>query len=113
METSDKISIFNKKSWIWRFGGIMSGLIFGLPHLYPILSPFQLVALIPIIYLCLCEDCRRHNLLAAGFYMGLAYTLPQIVSLRLPLLITAILLLRMTILMMILVIGLMVMDGNI
>lgn len=72
-----------------------------IPNLYPVLAPLQALALIPVLYLGLSQNVRHRDMLLAGFYMGLAYTLPQMIALRLPIPITLILITHLTIVMMV------------
>jgi apolipoprotein N-acyltransferase len=89
------------KQWLYRFVGLASGLLLVVPHFYPVLSPIQFLAFSPILYLMGTGFVRHRDMLAVGMYMGIAYTLPQIIVLRLPLSMTLILLLYTTALLMI------------
>jgi len=62
------------------------------------LCVFQLAALVPLMVLCL-RDRRPRWAALAGLYMGIAYTIPQMIYLRMPVPVTAILLVWMTILL--------------
>jgi len=94
-----------KEEWICRFAGAAGGLLLMLPNLYPILAPLQILALVPILYLGVSSRAGHSFLLTAGMYMGLAYTLPQMVALKLPAVMTIILIIHLTILMTILAWG--------
>ncbi|MCD6394564.1 MAG: carbon-nitrogen hydrolase family protein [Planctomycetes bacterium] len=88
-----------------RFAGAASGLMLAVPNMYSPLAPMQAVALVPILYFAVNGKVKNRVLCAAGMYMGLAYTLPQIIYLRLPAPITLILLVHLTVVMMLLVMG--------
>lgn len=88
------------KRWLYRLVGVASGLLLVVPHLYPVLSPIQFLALAPVLYLMGIGVVRHRDMLAVGMYMGIAYTLPQIILLRMPLSMTLILLLYITALLM-------------
>ena len=91
----------NKRAWQFRAAGLISGLLMMFPHLYPIAAPVQLLALLPVLYLGTNKSARNRDILVAGFYMGIAYTLPQMYVVRLPVAMTVILLLHLTVLMMV------------
>lgn len=65
------------------------------------LCVLQAVALLPLMVLVLRER-RMLPVLLTGFYMGLAYTLPQMIYLCMPVIVTTILLLWLTILLTVL-----------
>jgi len=88
-----------KNQCFYRFTGITSGFLLMLPQLYPALAPLQAVALIPILCLGLTEKVRPQAMVTAGIYTGLAYTLPQVFILQLPVLMTLILLGHLTIIL--------------
>ena len=90
-----------KKEWLCRFVGVVSGLLVAIPNLYSVLAPLQTVALVPVLYLAISRKVGHRGMLLAGFYMGLAYTLPQMIALRLPLPMTLILTIHLTIVMVV------------
>ncbi len=89
------------QDWFCRLAGLCSGLLLGIPAIYPSLVPLQLVALLPLFYLTAMEKIRSRGMLVAGLYMGLAYTLPQLLVLRLPVPMSVLLLVWLTMIMVI------------
>ena len=87
-----------KQEWISRLTGAISGLLLATPNVYPVLAPLQIIALLPIFYLCTRDKTDHSTTIIAGVYMGLFYTLPQMIALRLPIPITLILVIYLTIL---------------
>jgi len=75
------------------------------PNMYPSLAPMQAVGLIPILYFAVDGKVKKSVMCAAGMYMGLACTLPQILYLRLPVVITVILIIHLAVVMVLLVMG--------
>ena len=98
-----KDKVLTKEQWLCRLAGAASGLLLMLPHLYPTWAGLQTVALLPILYLAAGRKSRRSVIITAGVYMGIFYTMPQMVALRLPIPITAILVVHLTVLMTIFV----------
>jgi len=95
--------MFNRKEIICRTSGALSGLLMALPNIYPDFAVVQIVCLIPIL-LCLTRwQFKRAVLLLSGMYMALAYTMPQVAFLRLPLPVTLILIIDFVVIMMLLV----------
>ncbi len=84
-----------KDQWYCRMVGVVAGLSLALPNMFWQLAPLQLLAFIPVLYLALARHVGRGGMLVTGFYMGLAYTLPQLIMLRLPLPITVVLLVEL------------------
>jgi apolipoprotein N-acyltransferase len=74
-----------KADWLRRAVGLVSGIMMAISHLYPELAPIQLVALIPLFYLAAKYGSNWRMMVAAGFYAGLGYTIPQALVLQLPL----------------------------
>ena len=97
--------MLTKQSFYCRLAGAASGLMLAVPNMYSPLAPIQAVALVPILYFAVNGKVKKRLFCAAGMYMGLAYTLPQIIYLRLPAPITLILLIHLTVVMMLLVMG--------
>lgn len=93
------------QDWLCRLAGLSSGLLLGIPSIYPILTPLQLIALIPLFYLGASAKCHGWGILVAGLYMGLASTLPHLLILRLPVPMTALLLVWLTIIMVVIAWG--------
>jgi len=92
--TMDRAKV--KDGLAYRLAGIVSGLLLMAGNLYPNLVWLQIIALVPILYLCANEKVRRPPVIIAGLYMGLAYTLPQMIVLRLPIAVTLLLLVYLT-----------------
>ena len=84
-----------KKEGFCRIAGAASGLLLAIPNFYPILAPIQIFALLPILYLGARRENKYSNIITAGIYMGLFYTLPQMIVLRMPIPITLILLVHL------------------
>ena len=68
----------------FRMLGLASGLLLMLGHLYAPAAPLQAVALLPLLFAAAAPDIPIRLALAAGAYAGLAHTLPQVVTLRMP-----------------------------
>ena len=83
--------IIASQPWLFRLLGGTSGLLLMLPHIYPVLAPLQLVALLPILYVLASDKTSTTMALEVGLYMALVYILPQILLTRLPLLFNVIL----------------------
>jgi apolipoprotein N-acyltransferase len=92
-----KSSDASKAYWLRRAVGLVSGIMMATANLYPELAPVQLVALIPLFYLAAKYGSNRRAMVAAGFYAGLGYTIPQMLVLRLPLPLAAVFIFRMTV----------------
>lgn len=92
-----------KIDWVSRLVGAVSGLLLAIPNLYPILAPLQAAALLPILYLAARRKSRLSVMITVGVYMGLFYTMPQMIVLKLPIPITVILVVHLTVLMTIFV----------
>ena len=88
-----------RREILCRVGGATSGLLWGIGHLYPSAALLQCVALVPILYFGSDKKLRLRIIMTSGMYMGLTYTIPQIATLRLPVLITLVLLLELTTMM--------------
>jgi apolipoprotein N-acyltransferase len=73
-----------KPAGIHAFFGFAAGLLLMTPHFFPALAPLQAAALLPVLYVAASPAFRRRRVAAAGLFMGLAYTLPQVTALRLP-----------------------------
>lgn len=89
------------QDWLCRLAGLGSGLLLGIPAIYPALVPLQLIALMPLFHLGASKRVGSRGMLVAGLYMGLAYTLPQLFILRLPVPMSALLLVWLTTMMVI------------
>ena len=94
-----------KDQFYCRVFGAAGGLLLAAGNLYPTLAFLQATAFVPIFYLSLSGKAHLKGMLLAGLYMGLGYILPQLVALRLPLLITVILLLYLTAVIIVLACG--------
>ncbi|MHC4952109.1 MAG: nitrilase-related carbon-nitrogen hydrolase, partial [Planctomycetota bacterium] len=85
----------------YRLAGVVGGLLLAAGQFWGPACLLQIVALLPLMVLCL-KDKRPRWAALAGLYMGIAYTIPQMVYLRMPVPVTAILLVWMTILLIVL-----------
>lgn len=88
-----------KKECYCRIAGVISGLLLAIPNIYSPLAPAQLLALLPILYLGIKRENKFSDIFTAGIYMGLFYTVPQMILLRLSIPITIILLLYLVAIM--------------
>lgn len=82
----------------YRLAGVAGGLLLSAGQFIGYLCILQLVALVPVMLLSL-RDRRPRWAALAGLYMGIAYTIPQMIYLRMPVPVTAALLVWMTILL--------------
>ena len=82
----------------YRLAGVVGGLLLAAGQFWGPACLLQIVALLPLMLLVL-KDRRTGAAALSGFYMGLAYTLPQMVYLLMPVPVTAILLVWMTLLL--------------
>ncbi|MHC5083868.1 MAG: nitrilase-related carbon-nitrogen hydrolase, partial [Planctomycetota bacterium] len=82
----------------YRLVGAAGGLLLAAGQFYGPLCILQLVALVPLMVLVL-RDRKVTWAAMSGFYMGIAYTLPQMAYLLMPIPVTVVLLLYMTILL--------------
>ncbi|MDH4202584.1 MAG: carbon-nitrogen hydrolase family protein [Phycisphaerae bacterium] len=82
----------------YRLAGVVGGLLLAAGQFVGYLCVLQLIALVPVMLLAL-RDKRPRWAALAGLYMGIMYTIPQMVYLRMPIPITVILLVWMTILL--------------
>lgn len=83
-----------KKELSCRIAGAASGLLLAVPNLFPVLVPIHLIALIPVLYLGASQKNKLSTMFTAGIYMGLFYTIPQMIMLRMPIPVTLILLVQ-------------------
>ena len=88
----------------YRFAGIAGGLLLAAGQFWGPACVLQIVALLPLMMLVL-KDRRIGPAALCGFYMGTAYTIPQMAYLLLPTLITAILWIWITLLLVLLCIA--------
>jgi len=91
--------MFKKRALNCRVVGAASGLLLGIPNLYPAASWLQALAFVPVFHLGATGKVRHRDMLLTGIYMGLAYILPQLVTMKFPTLLTLILLIHFTVLM--------------
>ena len=82
----------------YRLAGVVGGLLLGAGQFWGAACVLQLAALVPVMVLAL-RDRRPQWAALAGLYMGIAYTIPQMIYLRMPVPVTVILLLWMTLLL--------------
>ncbi len=81
--------------WRYRLAGVFSGLLLLVGNIYPAMALLRVGAFLPVLYLAAGENKTSRYMLIAGLYMGLLYTLPQMIILRLPALMTLIILSQM------------------
>jgi apolipoprotein N-acyltransferase len=86
----------------FRIHGVLAGLVLASCNLFPKLVPFQIMAFALIFYLPAKRRATRGSLLVMGLYLGLAYTVPQVIALRLPALMTLVLVLDLVAMSMLL-----------
>ncbi|MBN2020494.1 MAG: hypothetical protein JW749_09740 [Sedimentisphaerales bacterium] len=75
--------------WLCAIIGLCSGLLLAIPAIYSAFVPLQIIALIPVFYLGASKRAGSLGLIAAGLFMSIAYILPQLFVLRLPVLFVA------------------------
>jgi apolipoprotein N-acyltransferase len=75
----------------YRLAGVLGGLLLAAGQFLGYLCVFQLIALMPLMVFAV-RDKRPRWAALAGLYMGIAYTIPQMVYLRMPVPVTALLL---------------------
>jgi apolipoprotein N-acyltransferase len=85
----------------YRLAGVVGGLLLAAGQFWGPACLLRIVALLPLMMLCL-KDRRPRWAALGGLYMGIAYTIPQMIYLRMPVPVTAILLVWMTILLIVL-----------
>jgi apolipoprotein N-acyltransferase len=88
-----------------RAAGMLSGLLLAGANLFPYFAPIQLFALIPVFYIAAKREYGFSKVANAAIYMGLCYTVPQMIALRMPVPIAIILLVHLGIIMAALVLG--------
>ncbi|MBN1126195.1 MAG: hypothetical protein JXA82_14410 [Sedimentisphaerales bacterium] len=84
------------EEWRYRAAGCGGGMLMAAGNLWGILAPLQLMGFLGILILDKKYKPGRQGLFLMGLYMGLAFTLPQMLVLRLPAPITAILIAVLT-----------------
>jgi apolipoprotein N-acyltransferase len=90
----------DRAAWRYRLAGASGGLLLAAGQFWGPLSLLGAGALIWLMALVLRQERQRTGWAAmAGFYMGLFYAIPQMIYLRMPVHITAILLVWMTLLL--------------
>jgi len=85
-----------RKQCYCRAIGIVCGLSLAAGNMYWPLAPLQLIAFVPIIHLRLRKSPTSKDMLVTGLYMAIAYTIPQMYLLKLPIAITLILLVELS-----------------
>ena len=85
----------------YRFGGIAGGLLWAAGQFWGPACVLQVFAMVPVMFLAL-RDRRVRFAALAGMEMGVAYAIPQMIYLRMPVTVTVILLVWMTVLLMVL-----------
>ncbi|MHC5140149.1 MAG: nitrilase-related carbon-nitrogen hydrolase [Planctomycetota bacterium] len=74
----------------YRLAGTVGGLLLAVGQFIGLLCVFQLIALLPVMVLAL-RDKRPRPAALAGLYMGVACMIPQMIYLRMPVPVTAVL----------------------
>ncbi len=82
--------------WQYRLAGAIGGLMLAAGNFFGPLCLLQLGAFIPLMLLAI-RDKKPNWTALAGLYMGLAYAIPQMIYLRMPIPVTLALLLEFTI----------------
>ncbi len=82
----------------YRLAGILGGLMLAAGQFWGPACILQLAALLPLMLLVL-RDRRIRFAALAGLYMGIAFTFPQMIYLRMPLPVTVVLLVWFTLLL--------------
>lgn len=94
-----------KGIWMkYRLAGAAGGLLLMAGNFYGPLCILQALALLPLMILIL-KYPRPKAAAAAGLYMGLAFTVPQMIALRMPISVTILLLIWFTLLLVALCLG--------
>jgi apolipoprotein N-acyltransferase len=88
----------------YRFAGLAGGLMLAAGQFFGAACLLQTVALLPLMLLVL-RHRRLSDAALAGLYMGLAFTFPQMIYLRMPVPVTVVLLIYFTILLILLCTG--------
>ncbi len=88
-----------------RAAGLGSGLLMMVGHLWGELALLQLIALLPVLWVCGNRHFFRKQAVITGLYLGLSYTIVQLVFLQMPPAISAILITEITLLMMLFALG--------
>lgn len=92
--------MYSSRAFYCRLLGGLGGVLLMAGNVYGPMAVLGLFAFMPIFSLALSRNGRFADIGLAGLYMGLAYTLPQMFVLRLPILITLILLVYLVVLVM-------------
>ena len=90
-----------KEQWYCRLVGGTSGILMATANIYPVAAPLQAIALAGVLYWAVTARAGHRAMLVVGLYMGLAYTLPQMIALRLPPLMAGVLIVNLTIVMVV------------
>jgi apolipoprotein N-acyltransferase len=97
--------MYSGRALYCRLLGVVGGVLLMAGNVYGPLAIFGLFAFVPIFSLAMSKDVRFGDIGLAGLYMGLAYTLPQMFVLRMPIPITLILLIYLVVLVMAMALG--------
>jgi apolipoprotein N-acyltransferase len=77
--------------WRYRATGLCAGLVLAACNLWPVLVPLQIAAFAAVFYIPARQNIRTSSLLIMGLYLGLGFIVPQVIYLRLPAIMTAVL----------------------
>lgn len=89
------------KLWRYRLAGAVGGLMLAAGNFFGPLCILQLAAFVPVMMLAMRDKRPRWSALA-GLYMGIAFAIPQMIYLRMPIPVTVILLVWFTLWLIIL-----------
>ncbi len=87
--------------WRYRLAGVAGGLMLAAGNFFGPLCILQLAAFVPVMLLY-ARDRKISETALAGLYMGMAFTLPQMIYLRMPVPVTAALLVEFTLILILL-----------
>ena len=85
-----------------RTVGIVAGLLILIPNYFPEFAPLQFLGIGAVVYYAVTVNGRWKSMLVVGLYMGLFFTIPQLITLRMHMITSAILLVYFLVTMMVL-----------
>ncbi len=91
----DEGALPKQSGWQCRLAGILGGFLLMAGNFYSPLAILQLVAFLPLMIVILRNNGTKANAAVVGLYMSLAYIMPQMYYLRMPVVITVILMVYM------------------
>jgi apolipoprotein N-acyltransferase len=81
----------NYREWLFRALALISGLLLAAVNIYHNMAPLQLIALLPLFF-AIKQTPKAGIVLAIGIYAGLGFVVPQMITLKLHVVVTLILL---------------------